>query len=512
MLNKVIKSSLVDDAYFDKGREVMKILISNGQEAYMVGEVVRAKILNKPYRVIEIYTSAEHSIIEELFINHKLDIVDDDEYRLGYNGDIFKLYCYKTDVHIQTRKSVKIHYSRNLTDFLLRTDFTINALALTYNGRVIDGGNAYKDIKKKRVRIIGKPREHFNEKPERLLKAFSLVSELGFKINKKTLRGLKKSKAYTRIPLNSLLTHMKAIVSGKYFRRSFNYMVDIKVIKKIPFFQKILNRLDIKYYNVKWDEFLLGAFILNNHYNQEVAMTADDEFKLERAYPLAIANPKSEFDTFTLYRYGLELCLFVNDVNRICGKSKNQKRKIIKAYEELPIRSTCDLMFKGQDILKISLDDGGEYLISLVEEIEAAVLTQALPNEYDAIEEYVKMRLPEIKQTGKQVYIQEEKEEKFAYQGEEVEQPKSENKELKIDHQVPLTREEYNQLMDRLSKLEGTKLEDELLIEARELAKLNVPQGLSEEAEEASIERLVEVYRNELIQNDPKYISLKEKQ
>ena len=165
-----------------------------------------------------------------------------------------------------------------------------------------------------------------------------------------------------------------------------------------------------------------------------------------------------------------------------------------------------------QDILKISLDDGGEYLISLVEEIEAAVLTQALPNEYDAIEEYVKMRLPEIKQTGKQVYIQEEKEEKFAYQGEEVEQPKSENKELKIDHQVPLTREEYNQLMDRLSKLEGTKLEDELLIEARELAKLNVPQGLSEEAEEASIERLVEVYRNELIQNDPKYISLKEKQ
>ena len=50
--------------YHSRGKEILKILINNGYEAYFVGEAVRNIILEKNIRVIEITTSAHIEIVK----------------------------------------------------------------------------------------------------------------------------------------------------------------------------------------------------------------------------------------------------------------------------------------------------------------------------------------------------------------------------------------------------------------------------------------------------------------
>ena len=112
---------------------------------------------------------------------------------------------------------------------------------------------------------------------------------------------------------------------------------------------------------------------------------------------MALANPKGDYDVLTLFRNGLDVCLAANKSNHIWHKAKNRSKKIKKAYNALPIKKTCDLAFKGQDILEITKDSGGRYLEQLIDDILAGVLFGELVNEYEAIRVFVYRRLYEMK-------------------------------------------------------------------------------------------------------------------
>ncbi|MDD5044395.1 MAG: HD domain-containing protein [Candidatus Omnitrophica bacterium] len=75
---------------------------------------------------------------------------------------------------------------KNLQEDLKHRDFTINALALDLSKQdeLIDPYKGQEDIKKKTIRVLG--RDTFKEDPLRILRAFSLSSMLGFKIEKNT--------------------------------------------------------------------------------------------------------------------------------------------------------------------------------------------------------------------------------------------------------------------------------------------------------------------------------------
>lgn len=63
---------------------------------------------------------------------------------------------------------------------LSRRDFTMNALAMTEDGDIIDRSGGMEDIKDKLVRCVGNPRERFLEDPLRILRAVRFMVKLGF--------------------------------------------------------------------------------------------------------------------------------------------------------------------------------------------------------------------------------------------------------------------------------------------------------------------------------------------
>lgn len=68
----------------------------------------------------------------------------------------------------------------------LRRDFSINALAVTVEGDLIDPVGGLADLKNRRLCVLGDPYLRFEEDPLRVLRLWRFAHHLGFKVEKHT--------------------------------------------------------------------------------------------------------------------------------------------------------------------------------------------------------------------------------------------------------------------------------------------------------------------------------------
>jgi len=69
-------------------------------------------------------------------------------------------------------------------------------------------------------------------------------------------------------------------------------------------------------------------------------------------------------------------------------EDNDQSQLIMDIYQKLPIRKTCDLKFKGQDILELTSLRNAEIIGEVIDDITYQVITGQLPNEYIPLKKY----------------------------------------------------------------------------------------------------------------------------
>ncbi len=120
-------------------------------------------------------------------------------------------------------------YTLDFTDFrgetlkedLWKRDFTINTLALDLDKRdeLLDYYQGLEDLKSKKIKVVNK--NSFNDDPVRILRAFSLSSLFGFRIDKNTLNLIKiKKNKLKRVSFERIRDELFKILEN---RDSFNY-------------------------------------------------------------------------------------------------------------------------------------------------------------------------------------------------------------------------------------------------------------------------------------------------
>jgi len=204
----------------------VKFIISHlkekGFEAYIVGGCVRDLLRKAEPEDWDIATNAKPEEIGKLFLKSYADnkfgtvtiITDSKNPRLKE----IEVTPYRIDEkYSDKRHPDKIQWAKTIEEDLARRDFTINAIALGQEAKIIDPFNGQKDLENKIIRTVGKAEERFSEDALRMMRAVRFATTLNLEIEEKTGQAIKKNafwlKAISKERIRDEL--MKILMAGR---------------------------------------------------------------------------------------------------------------------------------------------------------------------------------------------------------------------------------------------------------------------------------------------------------
>ncbi len=162
-------------------------------KAYIVGGSVRDILLEKTPKDFDIATDAPISVLESLFTTH--DIGKSKDFGIvvaRVDGHDFEIAHFRADGEYDGRKPKTVTAVGSFKEDASRRDFTINAMALTASGEIIDHFGGKKDLKSGVIRTVGDPEARFKEDRLRMMRAVRFATALDFTIEKGTARAIKR--------------------------------------------------------------------------------------------------------------------------------------------------------------------------------------------------------------------------------------------------------------------------------------------------------------------------------
>ncbi len=162
--------------------ELAKEFNKHGYELYLVGGTVRDYLLNEPLTDMDAVTEAtpEEVIAFLPDIDKTFKRFGSLKYKTkeGLKFDITTLR--KESSYEDSRHPSKIIFVKDLKEDYLRRDFTVNALYMNKDLKVIDYCNGEQDLKDGILRMVGDPDIRIKEDPLRILRAirFHLMHHL----------------------------------------------------------------------------------------------------------------------------------------------------------------------------------------------------------------------------------------------------------------------------------------------------------------------------------------------
>ena len=165
-----------------------------GKELYLVGGSVRDRLLRRPSPDLDFATNATPSETEELLSQPWPEGTRISIYKIGekfgtigavIDGQRVEITTYRGERYDETRKP-EVEFLHSLEDDLARRDFTINAMAMAVDGKIIDPFGGRSDLVGRYLRAVGNPEDRFGEDPLRMLRAIRFACQLGFEIERDT--------------------------------------------------------------------------------------------------------------------------------------------------------------------------------------------------------------------------------------------------------------------------------------------------------------------------------------
>ena len=202
-------------------KKVNAIFEQNGHKAYLVGGAVRDMVLGKESHDWDLATDATPQQVMKMFRRVIPTGIAHGTVTIHIFGQELETTTFRTDVgYTDGRHPDKVVYASTIEEDLSRRDFTMNAIAIDLStGKLSDPFNGIQDIQDKLIRTVGKPLARFDEDGHRPVRAIRFAGQLGFKIEKDTLKSIS----------NPSVLKKTASVSRERFRDEFCKMLSAPV-------------------------------------------------------------------------------------------------------------------------------------------------------------------------------------------------------------------------------------------------------------------------------------------
>lgn len=161
---------------------LLSALDADGEEARVIGGAVRNTLIELPHGDIDIATTALPTEVvrraQAIGFKAVPTGIEHGTVTVVAAGRPFEVTSLREDVETFGRKAA-VRFGRDWQADAERRDFTMNALAVTRAGRVIDLVGGLPDLKARRVRFIGDPAQRLREDYLRILRFFRFHAAYG---------------------------------------------------------------------------------------------------------------------------------------------------------------------------------------------------------------------------------------------------------------------------------------------------------------------------------------------
>jgi tRNA nucleotidyltransferase (CCA-adding enzyme) len=186
MIKEVIKVYIPE-----KAAEIIKKLMDNGYEAYVVGGCVRDSILGRQPGDWDITTSARPDEVKRIFPRTVDTGIEHGTVTVLMDKEAFEVTTYRVDGAYEDHRHPKdVTFTANLEEDLKRRDFTINAMAYNPETGLVDIFRGMEDLERGVIRCVGNPGERFDEDALRILRAIRFSAQLDFSLDMQTQKAM----------------------------------------------------------------------------------------------------------------------------------------------------------------------------------------------------------------------------------------------------------------------------------------------------------------------------------
>lgn len=372
--------------YFEEGINLIKILNSMGYSSFIVGGAVRDYLLNENFHDVDIATSALPDVLQSHF-ETKTKGIKYNCVEVLFNGYSFEVTTFRIDLDYEDYRHPRYMVANNLEADLRRRDFTINALALDQNLKLIDLFEGQKDLDNHLVRAIGNPDIRFEEDALRILRAIYFASKLDFDIEKQTLEALgRQAYLVQRLSFDRIREELSKIVLSKNQKRGFDYLLKTNVLSYLVNYEqgiKIIINNDLIIDNLL--EFEAICFYKQNILNLENTLKK----QLNDIYYLFEHDLT---DPYISFKYNINDILLANKIRGYFGFKKQKEEQIKKTHDNLVIKHISELQINGNDIMQIS-NFKGKDIGFVLDDVLTKVLNHKIKNNHEDIKKYLLKRV-----------------------------------------------------------------------------------------------------------------------
>lgn len=350
-------------------KNVLNELDRHGFESFLVGGYVRDTLLGIKTFDVDICTSALPKDIHAIFsicsnnyggANLKLD---------NLNIDIT---TFREDGTYTNRHPEEVKYITDLKTDLKRRDFTINAICMDKNDKVIDLLDGVDDLNNRVIKMIGNPDERLKEDPLRILRAIRFATVLDFAIDEKLMLSLKENASLvSTLSGVRIKEELDKILSSPNFKKGLKLLDDLGISKLIG----------LSYGDVFYTNDLMGMYAQVKV--AKIPFTNNEKSNIIRITEVV---KKSVVNYETLFSYGLY-------INTVAGRILNiDIKKINQMYKKMPIKDRSDIAISGDEIIDILKIKPGKIVSEIYSELITEILSGRLKNKKGDIKKYLLKR------------------------------------------------------------------------------------------------------------------------
>lgn len=382
---------------------VLETIEKAGFEAYFVGGSVRDHILGRRISDVDIATSALPEELKKIFPRTTDVGIEHGTILVHYHGAAYEVTTFRAESgYSDFRRPDQVSFIRSLNDDLLRRDFTMNAMAMDSEGRIIDPYRGQAAIARREIITVGNPDERFQEDALRMLRALRFLSQLSFSIERNTFVSLQKNRGLLKnIAVERKTAEFEKMLAGGNRMKAIEMLAETGIHEYMPGLdqqrESILQLSGIQSSSLTIDEMWTLLFVSLKGYVGDLdgflrawKLPVQKIKKLKLIVSWLRYREKEKWNEEAVFNAGLDTAISVEKVrNCILPDEKLDLKQIRQLHEHLPIKNRSDLKVSGNDLMEWLEKSPGPWIGDLLTDVEKAVINGRVENEREKIREWL---------------------------------------------------------------------------------------------------------------------------